>query len=201
MKASSLNFLLLLIGFSLFNSCKKNDNSGNGSGSCINQTGWAKDGHLFTYVNNSNFIFADSLYVNIQEVSSGIFKSTSTFDDGTIYPVVSVYVQPCGNSIYQSTAADMANKQEVYRIDGNVGDNWTATIGSLGGMQTINTISIAAKNVSVTVPAGTFKCIQLHTVTTVQGQTLETEMYLNNTYGPIKVEGTTTAYELARINF
>lgn len=201
MKTSSFHFLLLLISLSLFISCKKDDNSGNSSGPCTNQTEWAKGGHLFVYVNNSGYILADSLYINFEEVSQGIFKSTDTFDDGSIYPPISTYMQPCGNSIYQSTDGNMANKQEVYRTDGKVGDTWTASITSVGGAQTTNTISIAAKDVSVTVPAGTFKCIQLHTVSTVQGQSIETEMYLNNKSGPVKVAGATTAYELARINF
>lgn len=199
MKISSLALPIFLFTFITLISCKKNNND-TGQGSCINETNWIKDGHQLVYVNQSAYIPADSLFINLHQISTGVFKSTSQYDDGSIYPVISVYLQACGNSIYQSTTENMSDKQEIYRIDGNTGDSWSADVTSLGGVAVKNTITITGKDVSVTVPAGTYKCLKLHMVSSYQGQSIESDMYLNKTYGPVKVEGN-TSYSLARTNF
>lgn len=153
------------------------------------------------YVNNSPFYQADSLFVTIRKVDDGIFESTSVFDDGLSIPPAKNYLQPCNNSVYQASDLSLQNKQEVYRLDGNVGDNWQAAVTTFGGNQAITTFSIAAKDISVSVPAGTFKCIQIHGVTVLSGQTIESNTIIHDEKGIVKATGTTISYELSRTSF
>jgi hypothetical protein len=201
---SKLNFaaaLLVLASLSMI-SCKKDN--GTPAASCTNNTQWIKPGHQFVYENFPILIMADTLYVDLVEELPGTFKSTSKFDDGTSYPTQVTYLQPCDNSIYQALDVTLSNKQEIYRIDGNVGDSWTNVTTSTGGNSVTTTTTIAAKNVSVTVPAGTFSCIQFHNVATSSAAgsiTVETEIYLDNNAGLVKAEGNTAHYELVRKNY
>ena len=199
MSKRNLLAMLTLLGVITISSCKKDNDSNPG---CTNNTGWLRNGNEAVFENTSIFLAADTLYTSFAEVSTGVFRSTSKFDDGTVYPIQTTYLQACGNSIYQAETADLANKKEVYRIDGNVGDAWTYTSTSFGG-NTITTITtIAEKNVSVTVPAGTFVCIKLRQVSTSSaGGSATTDTYINNSAGPVLVEGSSVNYELARKNY
>ena len=192
----------MLMGALTMTSCKKDSTPDE---TCTNNTVWVANGHQFVYWNEPIYILADSLYINLEESTPGIFKSTSKYDDGTIYPVQSNYIQPCGNSIYQSAVSTMDNRQESWRIDGNIGDNWSSSVTSVGGYTVTTTTTIAAKNVSVTVAAGTFSsCLQLHSVsvsTAPGSSTVDTDVFLDNTAGPVKVLGTSVHYELVRKNY
>ncbi len=191
---------LLLLGTLTIFSCKKD--SPNNNAACANNTGWLQNGHAAVFINTPIFITADSLYASFEEVSTGVFKSTSRFDDGTLYPSQSNYLQACDNSIYQAVAADLVNKQEVYRINGNVGDTWTFTTTSSGGNSITTVTTITQKNVSKTVPAGTFVCDLFHQVSTSSaGGSATTDTYINNAAGPVLVDGTSVHYELARKNY
>jgi len=185
-------------------SCKKSNDDNTNPAVCTNNTQWIHNGYKLTYVNDPIFISADSLYISFQDVTGGIFRSTTQFDDGSLYPTSSSYMQPCGNSIYSDTATDMAHKQELYRLDGNVGDSWVYTgTSQLGNTITVTT-TIAAKNVSVTVPAGTFTTMRLHQLThssnPAQPDT-QLDTYLDPHYGPVKVSGDYVSYRLAHANF
>ena len=189
----------MLLGSLTIFSCKKSKDA---NPTCANNTGWLRNGHQAVYVNTPVFIFADTLYATFEEVSGGVFKSTSKFDDGTVYPTQSNYIQACDNSVYQAATSDLANKQEVYRVDGTVGDTWTFTTTSTGGNTITTTTTITEKNVSITVPAGTFVCIRFHQVSTSSaGGSATTDTYINNVAGPVLVDGTSVHYELARKNY
>ena len=195
---------ILLAGTLTIFSCKKDhtDNNNSNPATCTNNTGWIKNGHMAVYTNEPIYIFADTLYTTLEEVSTGTFKSTSKFDDGTLYPTQSVYLEPCNNSIYQALTADLANKQEVYRIDGNMGDTWTSTTSSSMGNTITTVTSITGKNISITVPAGTFSCIRFHQVSTSSaGGSVTTDTYLENNAGLIMADGTSVHYELVRKNY
>lgn len=201
MSKRNLLAALLLLGISTISSCKKDDPDNNNV-TCANNTGWLRNGHEAVYANSPLFIAADTLYATFSEVSTGVFKTTSKFDDGTLYPVQVNYQQPCDNQIYQAMTADMANKQEVYRVDGNVGDTWTFTTTSTQGNSITTTTTITEKNVSVTVPAGTFVCLKFQQVSVSSaGGSVTTNTYINNNAGPVLVDGTTVHYELARKNY
>ena len=189
----------LLLGTLTIFSCKKDDNN---IPTCANNTGWLKNNHEAVFVNTPIFISADTLYTTFAEVSPGVFKSTSKFDDGTVYPTQSNYIQACNNSIYQATTSSLVYKQEIYRIDGIVGDNWTSTTTSSGGNTITTTSTITEKNVSITVPAGTFVCIRFTQVSTSSaGGSVTTDTYINNNAGPVLIDGTSVHYELARKNY
>lgn len=190
---------LMLVGALTIFSCKKDQD---GNAACSNKTGWLKNGHQSVFVNGPGFIDADTLYTTIEEVGEGVYKSTSKFDDGTVYPAQSIYLQACDNSIYQSATPALENKQEAYRVDGNVGDSWVTTSTSGGGTGVTTTTTIAEKNVSKTVPAGTFVCMRLHQVSTSSaGGSITTDTYINNEAGPVMVDGISAHYELARKNY
>jgi hypothetical protein len=207
MRKSYLAIAILLAGITLMTSCKKNTSTTTGNvipSGCVNTTNWLADGHKLVYATYSPYISADSLYVTFHLVSPGVFSSTSIYDDGSLYPAATSYLKPCSTIIYQSTSSSMSNAEIGYKTDGTIGDKWTAILISLGGTTGYDTTTIAAKNVSVTVPAGTFNCIQLHSVVTIHTpyyQTVVTDYYLDPTYGPVEATGTTVDYELARANF
>ena len=184
-------------------SCKKSNDT-TSPVACTNNTVWVSNRHKLTYVNDPILISADSLYITMQDLGSGVFRSTSQFDNGTTYPTSSSFMQPCGNSIYSDTAADMAHKQEAYRLDGNIGDTWSYTATSQLGNTITVTSTITAKNVSVTVPAGTFSTLQIHQVThsnnPLQPDT-NLDTYMDAHYGPVKVLGDYLSYRLAYANF
>jgi hypothetical protein len=200
--------LMLLATLTIF-SCKKDHDDNNvvtppvtPPATCANNTGWLRNGHEAVFVNTPVFIAADTLYATFEEVSTGIFKSTSKFDDGTVYPTQSNYIKPCDNIIYQAPAADMANQQEVYRINVSLNDTWTFTTGSSQGNTITVVTTITEENVSVTVPAGTFVCDKFHQVSTSSaGGSVTTDTYINNDAGPVLVDGTSVHYELARKNY
>lgn len=201
-------YLLLMLVVVIISSCKKDDNTNNNNvnipANCTNITGWIKNGHEWVYTNNPIFIVADSLFVKMQETSTGIFKNSSTYDDGTFYPTISAYLKPCDNYIYQSTESSMANPIVVYHIDGAIGDSWSNSTPTSGGYTSTNTVTITDKNISVNVPAGTFSCIKYHmkSVSTKPGSiVVETDFYFNKDYGMIKTDGNTVSYELVRKNF
>lgn len=190
---------LMLLGTLTIFSCKKNNDD---TTTCVNNTGWISNGHAAVFVNTPIFIAADTLYTSFEDLGSGVFKTTSKFDDGSVYPTQSNFIQPCNNSIYQAATADLANAQEVYRIDGNVGDTWTFTSTSIGGNTITTATTITEKNVSKTVPAGTFICTRFTQVSTSSaGGSVSTDTYINNDAGPVLVDGTTAHYELARKNY
>ncbi|MEO6721009.1 MAG: hypothetical protein ABIN67_11590 [Ferruginibacter sp.] len=190
----------LLLGTVTIFSCQKEHDADNPN--CANNTGWLKNGHKPVFVITSIYIAADTLYTSFEEVSPGVFKSTSTFDNGTFYPTQTVYMQACGNIVYQSQSLDFANKQEAYRLNGNIGDTWTTSVISTGGNTVTTVTTITEKNVSKTVPAGTFICIKLHQVSTSSaGGSVTSDTYLNNDAGPVLLDGTTAHYELARKNY
>ena len=202
---SKLNLVasLMLFGTLTICSCKKDsNNNNNANAACVNNTKWLANGHEVVFVNTPIFIAADTMYATYEEVSTGVFKSTSSFDDGSVYPAQNNYMQACDNNIFQAATPDLANKQEVYRVDGNVGDTWTLTSSSAGGYTITTITTISEKNVSVTVPAGTFVCIKFHQVSTSSaGGSATTDTYVNNDVGPVLVDGTSVHYELARKNY
>ena len=200
MSKRNLVAVFMLLGTLTIFSCQRDPVVDNPD--CANNTGWLRNGHELVYVSSPIYIFADTLYTSISEVSPGVFKSSSKFDDGTMFPTSSVYVQACNNSIYQAAAQDLAGKQEIYRIDGNVGDTWTATVTSSGGNTITTLTTISQKNVSVTVPAGTFVCTKFRQVSTSSaGGSVTTDSYLNNVAGLVLADGTSVHYELARKNW
>lgn len=206
MKNQTITYLLLLIFLTSISSCKKtDDDSGKEIPSdCTNNTGWIKNGHQFVYINDPYYIFADTLYSSIEEISAGVFKISHRYDDGFIYPVYSAYLKPCKNEIYQGSSAAMANAFVVYHIDGNVNDTWSNTTTSAGGYTITTNYKITGKNVSVTVEAGTFTCLKIHLISTSTqpgSLTTESDYYLNNESGLIKLDGNTAYYELARKNY
>jgi hypothetical protein len=189
-------------------SCKK-DSTTNGNGvipsNCVNNLPWVQAGRTWVYSNEPIYIYADSLVITIDnEVSSGIFKTTTKYDDGAIFPTVTQYVKACDKDAYYATASDMSNAYLAYKLSGNVNDTWNYASNTVQGYSATATNKIVAKNVSVSVPAGTFSCTQIHTdiASSAPGALpVYTETYVSEQYGLIKVDGNTAHYELVHKNF
>ena len=192
-------FTILLVA-----SCKKNDSSSNNTACTNNASPWLADGHKNAYkVTDVNGVhIADSLFINYLSDSAGIFKTSSAYDNGA--PTYS-YLQCCGNSIYSGQVSSLSDRQETYRLTGNVGETWTNTQTSNGGIQITTTNTISALNTSVTVPKGTFSCTKITAVSsyTYLGvpYSLTTDFYLDAQKGIVKALGTTVHYELVSTNF
>lgn len=203
----TIKIYMALFAITLFiASCKKDDDSNNNTPTnCTNLTGWIRDGHKWVYSNEPILFFADTLYVSCFSTSTqGVFRSEDLFDDGSFYPIYKSYTKPCGNDLYSSSTEDMANANIPYKLNGSIGNSWTSTTTTTLGYTATNTISIAAKNVSITVPAGTFLCDKYHVISTSNQPgsiTVTTDIYLNNDYGMILTDGNTSHYELVRKNF
>lgn len=200
MKSYFLNVAVLFFFLGLIASCSKMDDS---SG-CSNNTGWIITGHEWVYDHYSDYISADSLFVSVTAESDGAFTYNSTYDDGSLYPTFTSYLQPCGNDIYSAKTVSMADKFIVYKTDGNIGDKWSYTGTTTGGYAATAVNEITGKNITVSVTAGAFQCLKIHQVLTSSQPSsipVVTDFYLNNQYGIIQVDGSTTQYNLVRKNF
>lgn len=196
---------ICLLGF-LTTSCGDDEDTDNIIPSdCTNLTGWVVSGHQWVYDHYSDYIFADSLTVTVAaEIGNGVFRVNSVYDDGFIYPAYTTYMKPCKNDIYSSSSENMADAFVAYKVDGEVGESWNYTGKTQAGYTATVQQEITGKNISVTVPAGTFSCLKLHQVMNSSqpgSLTVISDIYLNNQYGLIKLDGNTTEYQLRRKNY
>lgn len=204
MKKKLQKFAFLIFALTVLSSCKKPEDDSDliAASECKNTTQWLKNGHKLAYKNFPIFLPGDSLFSEFKEEKPGIFRTLQRVDKGAT--VTSLYFQACGNIIYQSSVISMDNKYEVYRLDGNIGENWSYMQDSGVGYSVTNKTTITEKNVNLIVPAGTFKCIKLLMVTTYPNAPvggLKTEMWFNEKYGMIKTKGYSAHYELAKANY
>lgn len=192
MKTFPLSFLLLTILLSVI-SCKKDEKNNN---ACINNSSFYKDGARFAYKNTPIVIPADSVFVTLEKITDNQFKSTTHYDE---FMVASNYIEICGTKGYQSMTASFENKQMAYDLAAKEGESWTLAASTVSGVSASNTITLTAKDIEVTVPAGKFKVSVFRAVSKVNGSVVaHSDMYITADHLPVKVEGTTAHYELAR---
>lgn len=171
---------------------------------CVNNINFVKDGHEIVYVCLPPTPIADSLYTVYNETAPGIFTVTQTFDDGEFFDPVNVFVKPCDKIFYQAQEPDLSDLQLTYDLNGELGDSWVQTTTSQLGYTITNTSTIEEVDISVTVPAGTFNCMRIRTLSeySVSGfPDLTNDTYLSADYGPVKIIGETAHYEMVRTNF
>jgi hypothetical protein len=109
-------------------------------------------------------------------------------------PVDTTYGKECGGWLYRSDSYPLLSTYKDRKSTTAVNDTWNYSDASVTA-----TYKVIAKNVSVTVTAGTFVCdkITYHDVSTINTDTL----YFNNTVGDVKYNGALFDYELKSKNF
>jgi hypothetical protein len=113
-------------------------------------------------------------------------------------------MQPCKNDIYISNQRSMAIAFITYKVDGEIGEKWQYSYPTSRGFTATIASEIAAKEVPVTVPAGTFSCLQIiEEITSTDPSALVqySVYFLNNEHGLIKVVSSTDEYALVRKNY
>ena len=189
---------LLLITVSIFTACKKSEDDVvvveptpipvvDSCGTPLMT--FLTNGHILTY----DFTYFGTTITLTHTIKSygtkGEFKTilnSSAFND-------SVYSKECGGWLRRSPKYPLLNTYKYRKSATAVNDAWTYTDAST----TVNYV-VVAKNVSVTVPAGTFVCdkITYHQIGTSNTDTI----YFNNTVGDVKYVGL-IEYKLKSKNF
>lgn len=190
---------LVIFGINYFSSCKKDteETTPEATVPVVTPTdtcgtpvmSYLAAGHILTY-DFSYFASSFILTHTIKNFGSNQFKtvlSSSVIND-------SVYSKECGGWLYQSPSQSLTSNHKYRKSSTVVGTTWTSINGSI----TANYVVIA-KNVSVTVPAGTFTCdkITYHQTGTSNTDTL----FFNNSVGDVKYIGTGFNYALKTKNF
>jgi hypothetical protein len=183
-------------------SCKKDNKL---PADCSNLTGWLKTGHQWVYEFQSPFVIADTITLTVNgEIDPGVFEISTVADDTTLYAVSTRYMKPCKNDIYISNQRSMAIAFITYKVDGDIGEKWNYSYPTSRGFTATIASEIAAKEVPVTVPAGTFSCLQIiEEITSTDPSALVqySVYFLNNEHGLIKVVSSTDEYALVRKNY
>lgn len=152
-----------------------------------------KAGNQLQYSFQSIFITDTAFSVNFT-ADGNAFKNTQTF-----LPSASVgitWLKECtGNLALSGSSASVDCANIFFKGNRVVGDSWTFTTSS----GNTATHAVVAKNVSVTVPAGTFICDKM-TYSTVGGFNTDT-LYFNNDVSFVKYEGLIGNYQLKSKNF
>ena len=190
---------LVIFGVSYLSSCKKDteETTPDTSVPVVTPTdtcgtpimSYLAAGHILTY----DFSYFSSTFIlthTIKNFGGNQFKtilSSSLIND-------SVYSKECGGWLYQSPSQTLTANHKYRKSNTVVGDTWSSTNGA-----TTATYVVIAKNVSVTVPAGTFLCDK---ITYHQTGTSNTDtMYFNNSVGDVKYLGTGFNYSLKTKNY
>lgn len=148
------------------------------------------DGHILTY----DFTYFSNTFVLTMKTKSygnaGEFKtilSSTLIND-------SVYSRECGGWLYRSAAYPLLNTYKYRKSSTAVNDTYTYSDAAVTAVY-----KVIAKNVSITVPAGTFICDK---ITYKQNGTINTDtLYFNNSVGDIKYVGSAFDYKLKTKNF
>lgn len=176
---------------SLVVSCKKEEDK-------CNNSPWYKDGVRIAYKNNKQLIGVDSIRVFVKKLGTNRVRSMS--DIGFSEP--EGYLEICGEKMYKASSAQFADRQLLYDLNGNIGDQWTVETITDVGRKVTNTVTLKEKSVSVTVPYGIFATTMFEMETKFDGSFYQTaKVYITDDHGPVKLDGTIAYYELGERNF
>jgi hypothetical protein len=187
--------VLMTVVICIIASCKK-DNDDSSSGPCIHSFTFLKNGAELTY-SYSGLFGTSSTVKNIYDSTSqaGVFKHTiKNISNGAT--LGTRYMKGCGGWLYNDVTVNIKDSLKNIKEDRALGDEWGYYDPQL---MKFNEYKVYKKNVSITVPAGTFTCDQLiyHQEGTINTDTL----WWNNTYSYIKYSGFLFGYELTSKNF
>lgn len=195
MKSGKIILITTLVISSIV-SCKKENDDSSSSGPCTHSFTFLKDGAELTY-NYSNIFGSSSTVKNIYASTSQAGVYTHTIKDMSSGAVVGTrYMKGCGGWLYNDVAANIKDSLKYLKESRAVGDEWRYYDPQY---MNFNQYKVHKKDVSVTVPAGTFICDELiyHQEGTFNTDTL----WWNNTYSYIKYSGFLLSYELASKNY
>jgi hypothetical protein len=126
--------------------------------------------------------------------ASDVYMATSVSDQGSLN--YTDYFHPCNNNLYIGTTVSAAQTStQVDQVSNSMlNSSWTENFNS-----TISNYKVIAKNVSVTVPAGTFSCDK---ITYQQNGAANVDtIFWNSSVGNVKYNGVFLAYEALYKNF
>jgi hypothetical protein len=184
-------------------SCKKDSVTDDTNEACVNNITYLQGGRKFVYENFSPLLGADSIYLEYNTVNTNTVLSTTKTSAPNSVPANS-YAQGCGSNIYYGDNSNMVNKQLAFKLNAAVNESWTYTVSANGTPFNFKT-TMEAKNISITVKAGTFTCdkfkIEANYVASGIPFSITNYVYINSKYGTIKNQGDSNDYELARANY
>ncbi|MCW3125949.1 MAG: hypothetical protein JWO03_1607 [Bacteroidetes bacterium] len=189
---TKLLFPVALIGLLFLASCQHATTTTN----CINTFPYLANGHTLHYSITDAFLFSDTSFdVSIGITSSSdVYMSTGVSDQGSLNQTG--YFHPCNDKLYLGNTVSAAQSSGNYERVNNVPVNttWSETVSG-----TTYNYAVIGKNISVTVPAGTFVCdkVTYHEAGTINTDTI----YCNAAVGDVKYDGTLFSYELHHKNF
>lgn len=159
-------------------SCKKEDN-------CINKSPWYQNDVKLTY-RNAEPGMADNIHFFVTRVDK---SKVITIDDiGVFAPVGAIEI--CGSKLYKASTQEYKDIQLYYDLNANVGDKWVVKTDYFGTSVT-EAVTLKAKNVSITVPYGTFNVTEFE-IDVETGYPFRYKFYVTDDHGPIKLTGNGT---------
>ena len=187
--------LLLVAGFLTIGiwSCKKDDSGP----SCTSTSNfkYLKVGNWMSYDYSDLGSNDDSLRMEVQSQPSAGTYLTKLIGGGVSVQSTSDkrYTKECSDWLYVSAAGEPdLNTNKVFPANRTLNQSWAVNNNS-------STYTVVGKDVSITVPAGTFTCDKLtyHSTGTINTDTI----WFSNDIGYIKYDGLLFWYELRAKNF
>lgn len=171
-----LHIVLAILFFCFFTSCQKDKDN------CRNTSPWyQKDVHL-TFLSTQPGL-TDYIEFYVTRINKSRVRSIDNV--GVFAPAG--YLQLCGKKVFKANTQEYKNTQLFYDLDGNIGDKWVVNT-EVYGRKITETITLKAKNISVTAPYGTFNT----SVFEIIGETdypYNYDLYVTDDHGPVKLTG------------
>ncbi|HKR05877.1 MAG TPA: hypothetical protein VJY62_14675 [Bacteroidia bacterium] len=162
--------LLIIITGIVISGCKKDDEHGCGTPLMT----FLADGHKFRYAHSGYLGFVDTVDITIKKYGTdGVFQFLQVGMGGHYD---TLYLKECDGWLYRSSDSSMFAAEKIRKSITAVGEVWTSS----------TKYRVTAKNVSITVPAGTFICDEIKYDET---SAYPGVLYFNNTAGEIKDHG------------
>ncbi len=89
--------------------------------------------------------------------------------------------------MYKASTQEYTDLQLLYDLNGNIGDKWIVETEAFG-TKTVETVTLKEKNVSVTVPYGTFNTTLLEIIG-ARNYPYSYYFYVTEDHGPIRLTG------------
>jgi hypothetical protein len=193
MNSKIFTFLVIAVTI-LFISCKKDSDAPSG-GACSHGFGFLKDGASLTYDYSTLFTPNSTVTISFDSISAGVFSETIR-DVSNSTVLGTRYMKGCNGWLLNDIVQNVSDTLKYMKESRALGEEWVYFDPQF---MNYNDYKVFKKDVSVTVPAGTFTCDEI--LYTQRGAINTDTLWWNNTYSFIKYSGLLFSYELKGKNF
>ncbi len=171
-------YLLAMLCFFSLSSCKKKEVLDD----CLNTSPWYQKDVKLVFKSNLPGL-ADNVNYFVKEVNK---SRVQVIDDIGIFVPIG-HLRICDKKLYKASSLQYTDEQVFYDLNGSVGDKWIVETEEVSN-RIVETITLKEKNVSLSVPNGTFET----TIFLLEGfrnYPYSMKLYVTNDHGPVKLAG------------